>query len=213
MMSDPYKVLGVSPNASNDEVKKAYHDLSRKYHPDSYANNPLANLAEEKFKEVKEAYEQIMKSRQGGGFGSGYSAGSYDSSSSSGDGYGYSDEQDVQMKAVVNFINSGNFRQAINLLNTMNHHDGRWNYCYAVANAGLGNTTEALRHAQMAVSMEPNNMEYKNFLSRLSYTGQSYQSMGMGYGRPTYGTGSLCCDLWCADSCCECMGGDLCSCI
>ena len=55
MVSNPYEILGISPNASDDEVKKAYRELSRKYHPDSYANNPLANLAEEKFKEVQEA--------------------------------------------------------------------------------------------------------------------------------------------------------------
>ena len=67
MVNDPYSILGISPNASDDEVKKAYRDLSRKYHPDSYANNPLANLAEERFKEVQEAYDQIMKERSGGG--------------------------------------------------------------------------------------------------------------------------------------------------
>ena len=66
MVTNPYEVLGISPNASNDEVKKAYRELSRKYHPDSYANNPLAELAEEKFKEVQEAYDQIMKQREGG---------------------------------------------------------------------------------------------------------------------------------------------------
>ena len=59
-MRDPYEVLGVSRNASQEEIKKAYRELSRKYHPDSYANNPLADLAEEKFKEVQEAYQQIM---------------------------------------------------------------------------------------------------------------------------------------------------------
>ncbi len=71
MLNNPYEVLGISPNASNDEVKKAYRDLSRKYHPDSYVDNPLADLAEEKFKEVQEAYDQIMKERDGG-YQSGY---------------------------------------------------------------------------------------------------------------------------------------------
>lgn len=206
MIKDPYEVLGVSKNAGNEEIKKAYHDLSRKYHPDSYANNPLADLAEEKFKEVKEAYEQIMNQRQGKG---GYSSGGYGRSSS----YDAYSEDDVQMRAVVNFINSGNFSQAINLLNSMSNRDARWNYCYAVANAGIGNTTEALRYAQSAVNMEPGNMEYQNFLRQLSYSGRSYQTMGSGYGRPTFGTGNMCCDLWCADSCCECLGGDLCSCM
>ena len=79
MVSNPYEILGISPNASDDEVKKAYRELSRKYHPDSYANNPLADLAEEKFKEVQEAYNQIMDERSKGysssGNGSGRSSG------------------------------------------------------------------------------------------------------------------------------------------
>ena len=68
-MRDPYSVLGVSPNASDEEVKKAYRELARKYHPDNYQNNPLADLAEEKMKEINEAYETITKQRSGGGGG------------------------------------------------------------------------------------------------------------------------------------------------
>ena len=81
-MTDPYQVLGISPNATDDEVKRAYKELSRKYHPDSYVNNPLADLAEDKFKEVQAAYTQIMNSRANGG--SGYSQGYQGSSGQSG---------------------------------------------------------------------------------------------------------------------------------
>ena len=70
---DPYSVLGVPSSASDDEVKKAYRELIRKYHPDSYVNNPLSDLAEEKFKEVQEAYDQIMKQRENGGYSGGLS--------------------------------------------------------------------------------------------------------------------------------------------
>ena len=63
MIANPYEVLGVSPSASNDEVKRAYREMSRKYHPDSYVDNPLSGLAEEKFKEIQEAYDQIMNGR------------------------------------------------------------------------------------------------------------------------------------------------------
>ena len=58
-MKDPYETLGVSKNASQDEIKKAYRKLAKKYHPDNYANNPLADLAAEKFKEINEAYEAL----------------------------------------------------------------------------------------------------------------------------------------------------------
>ena len=85
-MRDPYSVLGVKPDASDQEIKKAYRELARKYHPDNYVDNPLADLAEEKMKEVNEAYEAIQKQRSGGG-GGGYSQSS--SSSSGGYQYGY----------------------------------------------------------------------------------------------------------------------------
>ena len=62
-MSDPYKVLGVSRDATDEEIKKAYRDLARKYHPDNYANNPLADLVQEKMKEINEAYDTIQKQR------------------------------------------------------------------------------------------------------------------------------------------------------
>ena len=74
-MRDPYEVLGVSPNASDEEIKRAYRELARKYHPDNYQNNPLADLAEEKMKEVNEAYDAITKSRSGGGAPGGYQYG------------------------------------------------------------------------------------------------------------------------------------------
>lgn len=142
-MRDPYEVLGVPSNASDDEVKRAYRELSRKYHPDSYVDNPLADLAEEKFKEVQEAYQQIMNQRSGNG--------SYQQSSQSGQGY----------------YQQGGYQQGNRQSNQ-----------------------------------------------------QQYQYYGSGYGRNPYntgnggcGTGNLCCDLWCADTLCECMGGDLCTCI
>lgn len=97
-MSDPYKVLGVSPNATDDEIKKAYRELSRKYHPDANVNNPNKDKAEEMFKLVQQAYDQIMDQRKNGGAGfggynnTGYggygTSGSYGSSGNY-DGYGY----------------------------------------------------------------------------------------------------------------------------
>ena len=59
-MQDPYEVLGVSRDASTDEIKKAYRTLSRKYHPDANINNPNKAQAEEKFKQIQQAYKQIM---------------------------------------------------------------------------------------------------------------------------------------------------------
>lgn len=202
MSRNPYEVLGVSPNATNDEIKKAYRELSRKYHPDSYVDNPLAELAEEKFKEVQEAYEQIMKQREGG-----YTGGATSSST------GNSSGEETRFQAVRNFINARRFHEALNVLNGMSSRNAMWYYYSAVANMGIGNNVVAVQHAEKAAAMEPQNMEYQNFANQMRFRSQRYQNMGGGYGRSSFGTGNLCCDLWCADTLCECMGGDLCSCM
>lgn len=206
-MMDPYKVLGVSSNASNDEIKKAYRDLSRKYHPDSYANNPLANLAEEKFKEVQEAYNQIMKEREGGYTSTGSA---YQSTSSYGSG-----NDSMELEAAFNYVNARRYREAINVLNGIGNRQASWYYCSAVANAGIGNNFVALNHARQAVNMEPNNPEYQRVLNQLQMSGQRYgtTSQGYGYGSRNDDMMNMCCNLWCADTLCECMGGDLCACM
>ncbi len=209
MITNPYKILDVSPNASNEEIKKAYRELSRKYHPDSYVNNPLSELAEEKFKEVQEAYSQIMQERENGYSGVNSSA---------------NNETD-EMRMVFNYINVGNYMEALKTLSRIPLRNGRWYYYSAVANAGVGNNVMAFDHARQAVNMEPDNQEYRDFLNHMQSQGQRYQDnryggygtyggggVGGGYGRGC-GTGNLCCDLWCADSCCECMGGDIIPCI
>ncbi|SHJ09980.1 J domain-containing protein [Parasporobacterium paucivorans] len=207
MIANPYEVLGISPSASNDEIKKAYRELSRKYHPDSYANNPLSDLAEEKFKEVQEAYDQVMKDRENGSYG-GSGAASYGQASYSGS----TAEEDTHLNAVANYLNARRYREALNVLTGIANRGGKWYYYSAVANAGVGNNMIALDHARQAVNMEPNNREYVTLLNQIEWQTQRYQGTrtNMGGGM---GTGNLCCDLWCADSLCECMGGDLCSCM
>lgn len=200
-MMDPYKVLGVDPSASEDEIKKAYRELSRKYHPDSYHDNPLSDLAEEKFKEVQEAYNQIMKEReQGYRTGYNYQQGSYSAQ-----------EESPEMMAVYNFLTNRRFQEALRVLAGIQNRTARWYYYSAIANAGIGNNIDALNHARQAVSMEPGNPEYANLLNQLQWNAQRYQSYGSNMGR-NYTMGNFCCDLWCADTLCECMGGDLCGC-
>lgn len=207
MITNPYSILGVSPSASNEEIKKAYRELSRKYHPDSYANNPLAGLAEEKFKEVQEAYDQIMKERENG---NGYSG-----------GVGSSSEDSPELNTVYSYLNSRRYREALDALDRAPLRTARWYYYSAVANAGVGNNIMATEHARQAVNMDPSNQEYRNLLNQIEWQGQRYQDTRYnntgyggygGYGR-NYGTGNLCCDLWCADSICECMGGDIIPCL
>lgn len=219
-MTNPYEVLGVSPNASNDEIKRAYRELSRKYHPDSYVNNPLADLAEEKFKQVQEAYDQIMKQRNGSGS---YNNGSYNSGNYNNGGYSYNyggqnqssgyTQESAELQNVRSYINARRFREALNLLANIPSGDARWYYYSSIANMGIGNNILAVDHARQAAALEPGNMEYVNYANQMQFRGQHYQTSGYNYGRQNYGTGNLCCDLWCADTLCECMGGDLCACM
>lgn len=231
MISDPYSILGVSRDASDREIKRAYRNMSRKYHPDSYASSPAAEAeaAAEKFKQIQEAYNQIVNERSGrssGGYGGAY--GGY------GGGQSYS-EEDQHLMAAVNYIRARRYNEAINVLNGIGNRSGRWYYLSSVANMGLGNNVVAQDHAKKAVELEPDNMEFRQYYQQLQ-NGGGFSSFG-GYGSPfgggygggyggyggygsygggsynSCGTGNLCCDLWCADTLCECMGGDLCSCM
>lgn len=211
MNRNPYEVLGVPQNASDDEIKRAYRELTRKYHPDANVNNPLADLAEEKFKEVQEAYDEIMRQREQG------ASGSYSYNSSGYGGNSYSGSQDTEMQAVFNFINSRRYREALNLLDRMPNRTAMWYYASGFANAGIGNNLLAREHAAQAVNMEPNNLQYRQLLNQLDWNSRRYQNSpyggGYGAGGQSCGTGNLCCDLCIADQLCECMGGDLCSCM
>jgi hypothetical protein len=202
---NPYEVLGVSRNASIDEIKKAYKELSRKYHPDSYVGNPLSSLAEEKFKQVQEAYDAIMKEKNGD-----YNyAGNYNNN-------GYNNSESGEMAEVYNLLGRRAYSQALSLLDSMPNRNAKWYYYSAIAQVGLGNNLRGMEYARMAVSMEPNNIEYQNLVNRLSFQGNRYGEVRNVYrgGRSGFDDASdLCCKLWLADSLCECMGGDLCSCM
>lgn len=144
-MMNPYQVLGISPGASDDEIKKAYRALSRKYHPDANINNPNKAQAEEKFKEVQQAYDQIMKEKQSGGsFGGSYG---YNTSSAGGGSYrynysgnqGYRTANDSpQMQAAANYIANRCYAEALNVLNGIPfaERSARWYYYSAMANQG-----------------------------------------------------------------------------
>lgn len=211
MNRDPYSVLGVSRSASADDIKKAYRKLSRIYHPDANVNNPNKAQAEEKFKEVQEAYDQIMYEREHGAgtYGNNRTAGAGGSYGGYG-GYGsnssYGSAESPRMRAAINFINSGMYAEAINTLEGMSasERNAKWYFVRAHANQGLGNIINATEDAKRAVSMEPNNMEYIAYLQQLESGGSWYNNMGASYGRSRSGTGNVCMQMLCLNLLCNC---------
>ncbi len=183
---DPYKVLGVSPSATDEEVKKAYKTLAKKYHPDMHAGSPDQKLYEQKFKQVQEAYNLILDQRQHGGSagGGGYRqsyGGGYGGYSGGYGGYGgYSQQrsgfQTSELQAAVNFINTRRFREARNVLDsvTVDKRDAQWYYLSALAHAGLGNNIAARQHAEQAVRLDPNTPEYRFLVQQLARGGATY---------------------------------------
>lgn len=245
-MYDPYAVLGVSPKDSDDEIKKAYRKLSRQYHPDANMNNPHPELAEEKFKQIQEAYNQIMRDReQEHRYGSSYS-GSYGSSSyggyssdygrqdygqqyqeedRTGGWYGgpfngwfgggafrqqsaqkwerYPGETGSHLKAAAVYISGGQYQQALNVLNGMPEQPSLWYYYMAIVQNGLGNNVNALRYAQQAVQMDPNDQDYQMLLQQMQSGGQQwYQTQGRSYGRLAGGLAPVLCALCASVVCC-----------
>lgn len=208
---DPYAILGVAQNATDDEIKKAYRALSRKYHPDANVNNPNKDQAEEKFKQIQAAYQLIMKERTGGysgGYGSNR-AGSYGRSSYGSSGYGNSYggfgaggfgaggfygggdynssdgyEEDTKIRAAGNYIRGGYYKEARTVLDDMPEEtkNARWYYYSAIAHAGLGNVVAALDHARKAASLEPNNYDYNRLVSMLEGGTNWYASRQANYG-------------------------------
>ena len=201
-MNDPYSVLGVSSSASDEEVKKAYRELARKYHPDNYQNNPLADLAEEKMKEINEAYDAIMKMREGGSQGGG-SYGGYQSQGSYGCQRQYqSQSQSSSFVQVRNLITSGNIQEAERLLSEAANHNAEWYFLRGVVAYRRGWLDEAAQNYQIACQMEPGNMEYRQALSMVQGGGQAYRP----YGYTNTVDGLDCCaSLMCMN--CLCGGG------
>jgi len=199
-MKDPYEVLGLKREASKDEVKSAYRTLAKKYHPDMNENNPLKDLAEEKFKEIQWAYDEIMN---GTASSSNYSYGN-DSS--------YENNSGSSLYSVRQQINNGKFQDALRVLNSTTVRNAEWNYLVGVCYVNLGSIGQGVQYVQRATNMEPSNMEFRNFLSQITNMQNSYQQRAYNYGGRTSNSADCCTQLICADCLCECLGGDLISC-
>lgn len=201
-MRDPYEVLGVSRNATDDEIKSAYRELARKYHPDNYTDNPLSDLASEKMKEINEAYDAIVNMRKG---------------SSGGGNSGGGSSSDPAYAHIRTLISNNMLDEAQRELDNIetSSRNAEWYFLSGSVLYKRGWYSNAYSAFSNAVNMDPNNPEYRQALNNM-------QRQGAGGFNSPYRTGNnmggscnscdFCSSLICADCCCECLGGDLISC-
>jgi len=201
-MTDPYKILGISQNASDDEIKTAYRALAKKYHPDSYAGNPLHDLASEKMQEINAAYDQIAASRRGG-------------SSAMGAGHGCDSSQFSDIRRL---ITANRITEAEELLDGVpyNCRDAEWVFLKGSVQYTRGWLDAAYDNFERAHNMSPENQEYRAALGQLAWQRQTGRPGGGARGTTVIhqpgclsscGMCNICTTLCCANMCCDCLGG------
>ena len=232
MVNDPYQVLGISSSATEEEIKMAYRQLAKKYHPDI---NPGSKTAEKKMEEINEAYSIVMKMKKDGTQqhysqsysgqqntsgqqynpfgGGGYQWETWDPFSGFGGNTQTHSQQtydNPELQAASDYIVMGRYSQALQMLERIPNHSASWHALNARANMGVGNRIAALQSARQAAAMEPDNYEYQQLVQQLSYSSNAYESRGQQYGFPQ----SLCndpCTMCCATNLlCSCLSGGRC---
>ncbi len=193
-MNDPYEILGVPKNATQEEIKKAYRKLAKQYHPDKYVGNPLADLAAEKFKQINEAYDALT-----GGNGTSQQTGGYSNGSGT-------------FAQVRNLINMNSLDEAERILDASSNRTAEWFYLKGTLYIRRGWHDQGVNFLRQAVNMDPANFEYRRTLNAIEHQRQQYRNMGGSMTSDSSAMCNCCSNLLCADCCCECLGGDLISC-
>jgi len=197
-MNNPYEVLGIKPGASEEEIRAAYRELVKKYHPDKYVDNPLADLAEEKMQEINEAYDLLMKqSRSGGGYGGqqSYGYGQQQSQQSYGSGNSY-------YYAIRQEIDRNNLAKAEQMLIQAPNRDAEWYFLSGVLSFRKGYREDGLANIEQAMAMDPDNFEYRRFYQNLRSGAHMYAGRSNGQG---YNKNDMCVDCCTAYICFDCM--------
>lgn len=201
-MTDPYEVLGITKDATEEEINIAYRKLVKQYHPDRYVGNPLADLAAEKIKEINEAYDFVMAEKK-------------KASSDNGNSGDSSSNQQTHSRSEYNeirrLINEGNLDRAQELLNNITVRDAEWHFLQGMILKNKGWYDMAYQHLSRAASLDPSNAEYRAARDGLDFSGYQYRTMGGSANQAD--CCSMCQGLICADCCCEMCGGNLIPCI
>ena len=196
-MKNPYEVLGVSETATDEEIKTAYRNLAKKYHPDNYNDSPLADVAEEKMKEVNEAYDRICDMRRNGSHSS-----SYNGSYGTGNSYTRTSYPDVRQ-----YIMNGRLDDAMELLNGIpdTNRDAEWYFLMGMVFSRKGWNDQAYSYFQRAYQMDPSNPEFRaafnNMNARRAYNNPGYNTAGTGMGCSGC---DICTGMLCANCLCNC---------
>ena len=191
-MKDPYEVLGVPHGASEEDIKKAYRELVRKYHPDKYTDNPLADLAQEKMKEINEAYDTLTKGGAGASHTAYSSGGSYSGTSYGGTSGRFED--------IRRMIQMGQLDAAESALESRNSRTAEWYFLRGVIAKQRGWMDEARQNFTIAVNMDPSNMEYRSALGASGAGAYSYRQQQYGNTQE-----DQCCDLCSTLMCLNCL--------
>lgn len=211
-MKDPYSILGVHKNATDEEIKSAYNALVRKYHPDNYSDdNPLKDLAKEKMQEVNAAYDEIQKLRS-------------KKKSKSDGGYYYTGSTSGTYAEIRRKINARNFRDAERELFSIPNESrtAEWHYLISVVLMSRNRVNDAMRELEIACDMDPSNVEYQKAKEMFNNSANNYGNTYYGsvnnqpynnQQRSGYDACNCCADLICLDCMCELCGGDFISCI
>ena len=207
-MTNPYKVLGVNEGATSEEIRAAYLSLVKKYHPDKYTDPDMKQLANEKLKEINEAYDQLTKN-PGKTASSGYSGAAY---GAGGHGGSYSGPEADRFVRARSLINAGNLDGAKTILDSIQTRNAEWYYLYGIIYLRQGWYDKAREFLGRAYRTEPGNAEYAQAYNTLRYTGNPYSRPRQSTSYGNCSACDICSGLMCADCCCECMGGDLIPC-
>ncbi len=179
---DPYEVLGVSHDADEETIKKAYRELVKKYHPDRYVNNPLADLAAEKMKNINKAYDMLTNNKT-----------AQKTAGASDRGY-YSSSSEPSFSAVRSLVSQNRLMDALVMLNSLPKTD-EWYYLNGVICLRRGWYDQAVTNLKQACAMNPNNSEYRAALDSITNRNTSYRTTTVA------GPGLCLCPL----GCCTCL--------